>query len=226
MFLDCSVTPVRGLYGHVTSVRTQRLLPLSFLLLSCAHASGLGPAPYSSSHRDLPARPKIVTVTDSALASLGLPSLATASLPPEYRELRISRGHGMILGAEYPLVRIVESRSDIVGEVIRFRAILSGSADNVRLLRWAARVETSTARIDWHRVVTLLDAAGIAAIDAPNDTTGYMDAGDLVVEVLHGSRYRAYEVNAPQLRTDSISRGAARIAALIDSVARLTSDHK
>ena len=208
------------------TMRTQRLLPLPLLLLSCVHATALGPAPYISSHRDLPARPKVVAVIDSALSSLGLPSLAAASLPPEYRELRISRGHGMVLGGEYPLVRIVESRSEVVGEVIRFRAILSGSGDKVRILRWAARVERPTAPVDWHRVVMLLDAASIANLDPPNYTTAYMDAGDLVVEVLRGSRYRAYEVNAPQLRTDSISREAARIAALVDSLDRLTSDHR
>jgi hypothetical protein len=150
--------------------------------------------------------------------------LAAASLPPEYRELRISRGHGMVLGGEYPLVRIVESRSEVVGEVIRFRAILSGSGDKLRILRWAARVERPTAPVDWRNVVTLLDAAGIENLDAPKYRTHTMDAGDLVVEVLRGSGYRAYEVNAPQLRTDSISRKAARIAALVDSLDRLTRD--
>ena len=207
-------------------MQTRRLLPLPFLVLSCIHATALGPAPYISSHRNLPGRPKVVAVTDSALASLGLPSLAAASLPPEYRELRISRGHGMVLGGEYPLVRIVESQSEVVGEVIRFRAILSGSGDKARILRWAARVERPTEPIDWHSVVMLLDAAGIANLDAPNYTTAYMDAGNLVVEVLRGSRYRAYEVNAPQLRTDSVSREAARIAALVDSLDRMTRDDR
>ena len=135
-----------------------------------------------------------------------------------------TRGHGMVLGGEYPLVRIVESRSEVVGEVSRIRAILSGSGDKVRILRWAARVARPTAPVDWHRVVMLLDAAGIANLDPPNSTTAYMDAGDLVVEVLRGSRYRAYEMDAPQLRTDSSSRDAARIATLVDSLDRLTSD--
>lgn len=208
------------------SMRLQRLLPLPLLLLSCVHATAVGPAPYLSSNRDLPARPRVVAVTDSALSSLGLPSLAAASLPPGYREFRISRGHGAVLGAEYPLVRIVESRSEVVGEVIRFRAILNGSSDKVRILRWAARVERPTAPVDWRSVMMLLDAAGIANLDAPKYATGYMDAGDLVVEVLRGSRYRAYEVNAPQFRTDSINRAAARIAALVDSLDGLTRDHR
>ena len=60
----------------------------------------------------------------------------------------------------------------------------------------------------------------------PAYSDAYMDAGDLVVEVLRGPRYRAYEVNAPQLRTDSISRVAARIAALVDSLDGLTSHRR
>jgi hypothetical protein len=147
-------------------------------------------------------------------------------LAPEYRELRISRGHGMVLGGEYPLVRIVASRSEVVGEVIRFWAVLGGSGDKVRILRWAARVETPTAPVDWPRVVMLLDAAGIEDLNPPNYTTAYMDAGDLVVEMLEGSSYRTYELNAPQLRTDSIGRQAARIATLVDSLVRLTSGHR
>jgi hypothetical protein len=145
-------------------------------------------------------------------------------LPPTYREWRILRGHGMVLGAEYPLVRIVASRSGVVGEVIRFRAVLSGADNTVRVLRWAARVERPRAPVDWPRIVMLLDAAGIADLDPPTYTTAYLDAGDLVVEVLRGSSYRAYELNAPQLRTDSISRQAAGIATLLDSLDHLTCD--
>jgi hypothetical protein len=207
-------------------MRTRRLLPLTLVSLSCAHAPTLRPAPYFSIDRVLPDRPTVVAITDSALSSLGLPSLAAASLPPGYRELRISGGHGMVLGDEYPLVRIVESQAGIIGDVIRFRAILNGSGDTVRIVRWAARVARPSAPIDWRRVAISFDAAGIENVHSPNYSHAYMDAGDLVVEVLRGASYRAYEVNAPRLRTDSIGVEAARITALIDSLDRLTGNRR
>jgi hypothetical protein len=210
--------------AHMPPMRTGRFLLLPLVLVGCVHATTLRPAPYISSHRNLPARPGVVAVIDSALSSLGLPSLAATSLPPTYREFRISRGQGLVLGGEYPLVRIVASPSEVVGEVIHFRAVLSGSGDTVRIVRWAARVERPTALIDWPRVVMLLYASGVADLDPPKYTTAYMDAGDLVVEVLRGPSYRAYELNAPQLRTDSIGHHAARIATLVDSLDRLTRD--
>lgn len=205
------------------TMRTQTLLPLSLLLLSCVRPTALGPSPYVPTHRDVPAGPSIVGITDSSLASLGLPSLSMASLPPDYRELRFSRGIGMILGAEYPLIRIVESATEVVGEVIHFRAILSGTAGHMRLVRWAARTMKPAAPVDWRRVVTLLDSVGIETLDAPKYQTRFADAGDLVVELLRGSHYRAYDVNAPAHRTDTVGRKAARIAALVDSLDRLAS---
>lgn len=191
------------------------------LLLSCVRPTALGPTPYVPTHRDVSGGPSLVGITDSSLASLGLPSLSAASLPPNYRELRFSRGTGMILGAEYPLIRIVESPTEVVGEVIHFRAILSGTAGHVRLVRWAARTVKPTPPVDWRRVVALLDSAGIETLEAPHYQNGFADAGDLVVEVLRGSHYRSYEVNAPGHRTDTAGREAARIAALVDSLDRL-----
>jgi hypothetical protein len=213
------------LEAELTLRTVSRIFPLPLALLSCVHSVPPHPMPYVSSHRNPPVHTRVATVMDSALSSrLGLPSLAASSLPPEYREVRLSRGHGMILGGEYPVVRITESQSQVSGEVILFRAVLSGSADKVKVVRWEARVARPRASVDWHGVMMILDFAGISDLEPPNYATAYMDAGDLVVEVLRGSNYRAYEFNAPQLRTDSISRKAARIAALVDSLNRLTRD--
>ena len=190
-------------------------------LVSCT--SGRPPA---LAYRVVPApvaRPYTVThLHDSVLAALGLPALATHALPAGYRELRLSRGHGMVVGPEYTLVRIVQTPVTTTGEAIRFRVRFVGNTMAEGSGRWAARRVRPSAPIDWQRLLTYVDSLQIEAFVAPTYNDFITDAGDLVVEVRRDSTYRAYEVNAPGWRQDPAGRHAAAIAHMVDSLDRLT----
>jgi hypothetical protein len=169
------------------------------------------------------ARPRIMKdVLDPSAAVLGLPSLAFVTLPQNVRELRLSRGHGMILGAEYPLIRIVEGVGGVSGEVIRFHGVVEAHDSSRRTVRWAARIVRPTQEVNWSQVLQTLDSLGIETFVSPAYRSAIMDAGDLTVEIRRGSIYRAYEVNAPQLREDSTSARAAPMARFVDLFERLT----
>lgn len=181
-------------------------------VMSCAPAR-----PPALAYRVVPppaARPYPVThLHDAVLAVLGLPPLATHALPAGYRELRLSRGHGWVVGPEYTLVRIVQTPTKTTGEAIRFA---EGPG------HWAVRRVRPSSPIDWHRLLTYVDSLQIEAFVAPVYRDYITDAGDLVVEVRRDSTYRTYEVNAPGWRKDPAGVHAAAIALVVDSLDRLT----
>ena len=154
---------------------------------------------------------------DPLLGSLSLPLLARAALPPNYRELRLSRGFGMILGAPNPLIRITAGPGGVAGDVILYHAVLS-TTDSQPRVRWAAEIVRSRHRIDWRRALVLLDSLGVGILVSPHYPMTVSDAGDLVVEVRGGSSYRKYELNAPGRRSDPLGIRAARIARIVDSL--------
>lgn len=199
---------------------------LTGIVIVVAGAWACRPGPARLAYAPVPAsgtRPTaVVRVHDSSLAALGLPALASAALPEGVRELRLSRGHGMIAGAEYPIVRIVEAPGCTRGELIRF-AVRTRSG---RVLdgphRWRARRVPAAGAIDWDRALAALDSLGIDSLVPPVYATGVVDAGELVVEVRRGAAYRAYAVDAPATRDDAVGRRAAAIAQVLDSLDRLT----
>ena len=182
------------------------------------HAASYSPAPQLPLDRPLIMK----NVLDPSTAFLGLPSLAHVVLPTGVRELRLSIGHGMVLGAEYPLIRIVEGPIGVIGEVIRFRGNTSARGSTPATVRWTSRIVTPTEHIDWNKALATLDSLGIDTFISPTYSVAIMDAGDLTVEVRRGSSYRAYEVNAPQARGDSISARAAKMAGFVHLLERLT----
>jgi hypothetical protein len=218
---------------HVTSSTRRRptgaatakggaALPI-LALLACG---GVGPRmPYTLAPPVDEPRPRVISsAIDSSLATLGLPSLAEVTLPPAYRELRLTPGHGMILGQPYPLIRITAEPDRVSGQVIFFQAKLSWGETPLRHLGWTARVARPRTSIDWGRVLATLDSLGVTTFQPPRYLVAYSDAGDLVVEVREGAAYRGYQVNAPHLRSDTISHRAAAMARIVDSLARLTGD--
>src|SRR5690348_13236981 len=94
-------------------------------LVNCAPA-GAPSLPYQVVPPPATRPDVVVRLHDSVLAVLGLPALATHALPAGYRELRISRGHGMIAGPEYTLVRVVQTPTGTTGETIRFHVRFVG----------------------------------------------------------------------------------------------------
>jgi hypothetical protein len=187
-----------------------------------------GPAslPYQHSAAPPPPRPAVVTlVLEPSLASLAVPPLAEAGLPPGYRELRISRGHGMVLGSEYPLVRVGARAGKPWGEVIRFHGTRAAGGDVHSPIVWSARVVRPSAPVDWSSLLRRLDSLGVESLEPPRYDSFVSDAGDLVVESREGEQYRAYEINAPHLRGDPVSARAAAIARVVDSLDRLTRGH-
>jgi hypothetical protein len=127
----------------------------------------------------------------------------------------------MVLGAEYPVIRIVEQPGGVAGQVLFFRAVVSTTDSMPRVSQWSARVAKPARPVDWHAILRALDALGIDDYEPPTYRSAIFDAGDLVVEVRRGAEYRAYEVNAPHLRSDTVSLRAARMMRVLDSLARL-----
>ena len=144
------------------------------------------------------------------LASLGLPALAAAALPDGYRELRISGGHGWVLGPEYPLIRIVQTPTEVSGAVVW-----------IKCNPCQARIAQASTTFAWRDVLERFDGLGVADFTVPRTRTWVHDAGDLFVEARTGNRYRAYEVNAPQLQPDPAFVPAKTMFGLVDSLSRL-----
>lgn len=159
---------------------------------------------------------------DPIARALGVPALRGLYRPEGVRELRLSTGHGMVLGSEYAVVRIVHTAARSSGEVWLYRYATDSAAD------WGARgLQARRVQLrpdpDWSAIVARLDGLGLSTITQPTGVQGrYLDAGDLYVEDRNGPRYRAVWINAPRIlaRTDPTARPAAAIAALVDSLGR------
>ena len=201
----------------------QTRLFLIVILAACGGSLRPYLAPYSRSSGVRTDRPPIMkNALDPSAAFLGLPSLADVLLPQGMREIRLSTGHGMILGAEYPLIRIVDGPRGVVGEVIRFRGVVEARDPTRHDPRWEARIVKPVGPVDWAQVLKSLDSLGVETLVPPAYNSSVSDAGDLTVEVRRGTFYRAYEVNAPHFRGDSVSARAAKIAAFVNHLERQT----
>jgi hypothetical protein len=166
------------------------------------------------------------TLHDLAAGALRLPPLARAALPTGERELRVSTGHGMALGAEYPLLRVRAGPWGVAGEVLFYRAVPPRRARAVgpgAAWNWAARRAALSPPPDWRALLARLDDLRIATpVTPPSEARGVVDAGELVVEARDGAAYVAYDVNAPRFRTDAEGRRAAAVARIVDSLAAAT----
>lgn len=151
---------------------------------------------------------------DPIAAGLGLPPLRNVSLPDGSRELRLSTGAGMIYGATYGVLRIVQTPKGVRGEVWRYRGLLV--PQGTRSLQ-VERVSLQRPP-EWKHLLIKLDSLGADQIDVPKNGTMWMDAGELYVESLRGTEYRSVAVNAPTLRQGDAARRAVAVAALINSV--------
>jgi hypothetical protein len=202
-----------------------RASPLVAPLVLAACASAVRPLelPY---HPQAPVdggRPhEVVSIHDSAFASVGVPPLAAVTLPDGYREFRISTGHGMVYGGEYPLLRLVATPSTIAGEIYYYRGLMPAEVPP-HGNRWQLRRGTPRDSVSWTQVLARFDSLGIEELTAPRYATAMMDAGELIVEFRHGPFYRAYGFNAPHYRDDDVSRRAATIAATVYSLTRRAS---
>jgi hypothetical protein len=118
-----------------------RTLLLGLAALACRPLQPT-PAPYSPSSRPDTLRPAgiIRTFYTPALAAAGIPALATSTLPPSYREFRLSQGHGMVLGYFYSVLRIVQSPTQVSGEVwwVRCTPCRAEIAPGSHAINWIA----------------------------------------------------------------------------------------
>jgi hypothetical protein len=168
------------------------------------------PAPYAATAGREPT-PAFYT---GALAAAGIPNLATSSLPAGYRELRLSTGHGMMLGHPYSVLRILQTPTSITGEVWWVTCSPCRGAPG-----------RSSRAIDWDALLHRLDSLEVPTFRPPPTTTYISDVGDLIVEVLVAGSYRGYVVNAPLWRHDPHFNSAQIAFRLIDSIAGLAPLH-
>lgn len=199
----------------------RRLVTVVLVAGACASGRLLDRMPYGL------ARPVAEATTvspevglhDAVVRRIALPPLAHGALPPGYRELRVSTGHGMILGAEYPMLRVVESGGRVSGELLMYRADLRARGTETRWLVRRALRELPEEK--WRTIVARLDSLEVGRPAAIESRPAWMDAGELVVEVRDGDRYMAYQVNAPRRRSGAEAGRAAALESLVDSLARL-----
>jgi len=197
--------------------------PISFALLTALTACAGQPrpviAPYAVASGARPRPVVLERAIDPCLRIVGLASLAEVELPQGYRELRLTGGPGMILGEDYPVVRVLASPQGVQGEVVRCWGYVDSTTHEIHHRALRARPSRP---VNWARLFAHLDSLGASTLQSPKHQTVVFDAGDLIVEIRDGARYRAYEVNAPTWRADSLGRQAARIKAVVDSMNRLT----
>jgi hypothetical protein len=153
---------------------------------------------------------------DPIAKSLGIRPLRQVILPVDNRELRLSTGAGMIFGAQYGVLRIIERGPVAQGEVWLYRGVAARDGSTLYKVR---RVRLSP-NPEWKQLLARFDSLRADRIEVPSDGSSYSDAGELYVESLSGAAYRATSVNAPRLRKGAEARIAAAAAALIDSLVR------
>lgn len=195
-----------------------RTVPVVCVLLIGCHPT-IAPitAPYVSSAAEH--RPSDLLVHDSAAAAVRLPALHAMSLPSGFREIRLSGGHGMASGPEYPLLRLVGGPDGVHGEIIAFRTVLD-TTGTVPQNHWSARVKRFHHAPDWEAVLRRLDGWGIPDLVSPHYDMTWMDAGDLLAETRTGGDYKALWFNAPGQRRDSVAARAVAVLRLLDSLNR------
>jgi hypothetical protein len=195
------------------------LLWLAIALTGCGADSR--PVAYTLAPEGGPVPAAVPRLHDATLAVLGVPPLRTHAVPDGIREIRLSRGHGMIAGHEYPLLRLVEAPDGVRGELIRFAVRMADGRVASGPARWRAHTVELRAPVDWTAVLARLDTLGIDSLTPLRYRDFITDAGDLIVEVRRGADYRAYTVNAPGVRADTTAQRANAMAQLVDSLNRL-----
>lgn len=153
-------------------------------------------------------------IHDPAAFALRAPALRSVVLPRGDRELRLSTGPGMIAGAEYGVLRIVQTAGRVDGEVWRYRSVLS-SNERITHRAYRSRVEPP---IGWARLLARVDSLTEEGLEVPLAGIGFHDAGALYVESLAGNVYWSSFANAPSRRTTTAARRAALVEALVDSL--------
>ncbi|MDF1501820.1 hypothetical protein [Roseisolibacter sp. H3M3-2] len=161
---------------------------------------------------------------DPIAAALGLPPLRLAHLPAGVREFRLSTGHGMVAGWEYPLVRLVaEEGRPPRGEVWLYR-----QPRDTTEARTAGGLVTRRGRLqpapEWVAIGRRLDSLRTEVFRSRGAGRRMVfDAGELYVEYRAGAEYRAQWINAPawRARFDPAAEAPAAVAALIDSLGRV-----
>jgi len=153
------------------------------------------------------------------LARLGLPHLAAANLPAEYRELRLSRTYGLAATAEDRLLRIVHGPNGTSAEVIYVRPVFR-SPDSLRLIGWDAWVARALSPRDGRRLLAVLDSLAIETMSPPDYADAVMDGPTLSVELRRGKVYRQYSVDGLGYRGDTVAVLAALIGRIVDSLVR------
>jgi hypothetical protein len=161
-------------------------------------------------------RGEAASLHDKVSAALGIPSLHAVTLPASTRELRVSTGAGMILGAAFSIVRIVQDERGTRGELWRYGTEL-GRVPQCGPIAHRLMLQPTP---DWSLVLARLDALGIDELKAPHSETIVFDAGELLVESRRGTSYRSVDINAPRLQKGDAARRATIIAALVDSLDR------
>jgi hypothetical protein len=162
--------------------------------------------------------PAVRRLHDSVAAAVGLPPLADVPVPEGYREIRLSSGHGMIAGAEYPMLRLVEGPGGVTGELLLFRVRLDAP---VASQRWAVRRLGEAPAEGWSVWLRQLDSLGVARPPAEGPRRYITDSGHLIVEVRHGGEYLTYDVNAPMYRQDAEGQRAAAMVRVLDAAAKV-----
>ena len=157
--------------------------------------------------------------SDDATDALGWPVLARVTLPAGTRELRMSDWYSMMAGSPAAVVRLVEQPGrPPVGQVVMVwheAREWGPSRDQGQCTDWKSgsrhcgKVVRDT--IDWPVAAARFAELGAWDMTAPCVTRNeaIMDAGDLHIQRLQGSREDRYSCNAPSHRTDSDAGRAA-----------------
>lgn len=147
----------------------------------------------------------------------GVPALAGHTVPAGVRELRLSTGGPMVLGREWPLVRVVETAAGVTGEVWLARGA-PGAPHGIAVRRTGA-----VPGIRWASVLAQVDSARLVPGPARRPPNAIMDGGELFLEVRTGGGYASQWYNAPHARArqDTAFSPAARVATLVDSLGRV-----
>lgn len=130
----------------------------------------------------------------------------------------MSTGVGMIFGADYAVVRIVQDSAGARGELWRYHQKPGASSLNELVVR---RVVPRPSP-NWSEIVSRLDALGVKTLVVPRVKLAWFDTGELLLESRRGVSYRSVSINAPSKLPWAAARRATIIAGLIDSLDRAT----
>lgn len=189
---------------------------LGFALLAALIAA----APYGAETAQLapPYAPDYVDELFAAIAQArGMPDLRQTTLPPSYREIRITDQLSSVCCWPTPMLRLVAHDGQSEGELLLYRRLYLGPG-NPDVQRADERcapfrdeqicVRTWAKLTDWRSVARMLNELGAWEIadrcefvKGVNGISASSHQGDLYIQRLIGSRLSAYRCNAPRART-------------------------